>query len=127
MVKEKRYKKDRHDLGQMFLWKEEEWTPGVSEKADRDQMVVDIFAALNNKEFSPIYKSGLTLKLIMQYGHKWRTHHRQNKDVPIDDDKNNRPIDDGKKDVPIDDGKKVDPIDEGIPIKAIKKMLSESL
>lgn len=63
-AEEKHYKKDMNDLAQMLLWDEKEWSPGVSDKNDRDKMVVDIFAALNNKDFSPVYKSGMTVKLL---------------------------------------------------------------
>lgn len=40
-------------------------------------MVVDVFAALNNKDFSPLYKSGVAVKLVSQYFYKrWYIHQK---------------------------------------------------
>lgn len=41
-------------------------------------MVVEIFAALNNKDLSPVYKSGVAMKTIGQYF--WKRHMRTRDD-----------------------------------------------
>lgn len=43
-----KYKKDSNSMGDMFKFTPSEWLSGKSEKDDRDKMVVDIFADLNN-------------------------------------------------------------------------------
>lgn len=85
-----------------MLYDEKEWRVGVSDKADRDKMVVDVFAALNNKDFSPLYKSGLTIKLLSQYFYKRSKHSNGESAKPSD-------------------------IDEAIEIKGIKEVLSQTL
>ena len=68
-VIEKLNKKNRWNISnirELFKFDEAEWKAGESQKADRDQMVADIFTALKESfELSPLYKSAMTIKLLM--------------------------------------------------------------
>lgn len=68
----RQHKKNMSNIGELFKYDETEWQVGESDKADRDQMVAEVFAALKDPEMSPLYKSGMTIKLLMQYTHKWQ-------------------------------------------------------
>ena len=57
-----------------FLYDAKEWQKGASDKADRDQMVTDVFATLNNSDYSPFYKSAMTMKYVSQYFYKRLQH-----------------------------------------------------
>lgn len=70
-------------------------------------MVVDVFAALNTKQFSPLYKTSVAVKLIAQYVWKHRQHSQQK-----GDDQTLVP------DTPIDDT---------IDMNVLKKLISKSL
>lgn len=83
---EAKYKKDYTHLNELLDYNETEWTISPTDKEDRDMMVVQIFAALNNKELSPIYKSGVAIKFVTQYF--WKMHMRRREDgtVPSKDE-----------------------------------------
>lgn len=92
-------------------------------------MVADIFAGLNQKGFSPVYKSGVVLKSIWQYFYK-RVHHFNKQE-----DETKRPNDGGGNTPdPLIDDTPSSPdapapsvIDKIIDSQTLKKQFSQAL
>ena len=108
------YKKDMSKNMSDFLYDAKEWQKGASDKADRDQMVTDVFATLNNSDFSPFYKSAMAMKYVSQYFYK-RVQHASSPSTNETEENNQ--------------GGAVDPKskDDGLDLIALRQVLQKAL
>ena len=109
------YKKDMSSNLKDFMFDASEWKKGKSDKADRDQMVTDVFATLNNSDYSPFYKSAMTMKYVSQYFYK-RAQHMSS---PATNDEQEEENNGGSQEP--------QPQDDGLDLETLTKILQKSL